>query len=217
VLLMCCSCVAHVLLMCCSCVANVLLMYTYTMSISMRSICDVCMYTCMYVYTHVCTYMHAVCMYTCMYTRMYARIRMHACMCVCMYACMHACMCVCLRACMTNKQINSRRYPKPLPATFLALYTLYPLPITTHTRHPTPYTRHPTHRPQHPRVHLRVHTLSTKSLHASLGDSTAPYGSVFSSGYFECDAMISQSHELSMCSLIVKRSFLRKIRLESVW
>ena len=61
----------------------------HTMSISMKSICDVCM---------------------CI--RMYARICMHACMCVCMYvcmhACMHACMCVCVCACVTNKQINSR-------------------------------------------------------------------------------------------------------------
>ena len=60
-----------------------------TMSISMKPICDVCMYI-----------------------RMYARICMHACMCVCMYvcmhACMHACMCVCVCACVTNKQINSR-------------------------------------------------------------------------------------------------------------
>ena len=60
-----------------------------TMSISMKPICDVCMYI-----------------------RMYAGICMHAYMCVCMYvcmhACMHACMCVCVCACVTNKQINSR-------------------------------------------------------------------------------------------------------------
>jgi hypothetical protein len=58
-----------------------------TMSISMKPICDVCMYI-----------------------LMYARICMHACMCVCMYVCMHACMhaCMCVCACVTNKQINSR-------------------------------------------------------------------------------------------------------------
>jgi hypothetical protein len=55
-----------------------------TMSISMKPICDVCIYI-----------------------RMYARICMHACMCVCVYVCMHAymhaCMCVCVCVCVCDK------------------------------------------------------------------------------------------------------------------
>jgi len=54
----------------------------HTMSISMKSICDVCMYI-----------------------RMYARVhaRMHVCLYVCMYECMYACMHVCVSECVCDK------------------------------------------------------------------------------------------------------------------